>query len=55
MSRQSVCQWHQLWRDDGVEALVSRGPAGGMPWFCVSRSTSSVAQRRSSIHSSCVP
>ncbi|MFE2219388.1 hypothetical protein ACFW93_46775 [Streptomyces canus] len=21
-------QWHQLWRDGGIEALVSRGPSG---------------------------
>jgi transposase len=28
VSRKSVYQWHQLWRDGGIEALVSRGPSG---------------------------
>ncbi|MFI2511242.1 helix-turn-helix domain-containing protein [Streptomyces sp. NPDC018972] len=28
VSRKSACQWHQLWRDGGREALVSRGPGG---------------------------
>ncbi|MFF4551317.1 helix-turn-helix domain-containing protein [Streptomyces sp. NPDC001435] len=28
VSRKSVYQWHQLWRDGGAEALASRGPSG---------------------------
>src|SRR4051794_11124310 len=28
VSRESAYQWHQLWRDGGIEALVSRGPSG---------------------------
>ncbi|WP_338141178.1 winged helix-turn-helix domain-containing protein [Streptomyces clavuligerus] len=28
VSRKSACQWHQLWRDGGVRALVSRGRSG---------------------------
>jgi transposase len=28
VSRKSAYQWHQLWRDGGIEALVSRGPSG---------------------------
>lgn len=28
VSRKSACQWHQLWRDGGIAALVSRGPSG---------------------------
>nr|WP_268249718.1 winged helix-turn-helix domain-containing protein [Streptomyces chromofuscus] len=28
VSPKSVYQWHQLWRDGGTEALVSRGPGG---------------------------
>ncbi|MGC0397686.1 transposase [Streptomyces sp. SAI-126] len=28
VSRKSAYQWHQLWRDGGVQALASRGPAG---------------------------
>ncbi|XWT43768.1 hypothetical protein VMZ64_37500 [Streptomyces noursei] len=24
----SAYQWHQLWRDGGVQALASRGPSG---------------------------
>ncbi|WP_329237429.1 winged helix-turn-helix domain-containing protein [Streptomyces canus] len=28
MSRKSAYQWHRLWRDGGIEALVSRGPSG---------------------------
>lgn len=28
VSRNSACQWRQLWRDGGVQALVSRGPGG---------------------------
>ncbi|MFE5540984.1 helix-turn-helix domain-containing protein [Streptomyces sp. NPDC056519] len=28
MSMKSACQWHQLWRDGGVQALASRGPSG---------------------------
>ncbi|MFD3760805.1 winged helix-turn-helix domain-containing protein [Streptomyces sp. NPDC058622] len=28
VSVKSVYQWHQLWRDGGVQALVSRGPSG---------------------------
>jgi transposase len=28
VSRKSAYQWHQLWRDGGVQALVSRGPSG---------------------------
>ncbi|WP_324606862.1 helix-turn-helix domain-containing protein [Streptomyces katrae] len=28
VSVQSMYQWHQLWPDGGVQALVSRGPSG---------------------------
>ncbi|MFD6325195.1 IS630 family transposase [Streptomyces sp. NPDC058442] len=28
VSRKSAYRWHQLWRDGGVQALVSRGPSG---------------------------
>ncbi|MFJ5033116.1 helix-turn-helix domain-containing protein [Streptomyces sp. NPDC088560] len=28
VSMKSACQWHQLWRDGGVQALASRGPSG---------------------------
>ncbi|WP_328929977.1 winged helix-turn-helix domain-containing protein [Streptomyces sp. NBC_00190] len=28
VSVKSAYQWHQLWRDGGVEALASRGPSG---------------------------
>ncbi|WP_405959016.1 winged helix-turn-helix domain-containing protein [Streptomyces sp. NBC_00868] len=28
VSVKSAYQWHQLWRDGGVEALASRGPGG---------------------------
>ncbi|WP_374106372.1 winged helix-turn-helix domain-containing protein [Streptomyces sp. TRM70350] len=28
VSRKSAYQWHQLWRDGGAGALVSRGPSG---------------------------
>ncbi|MFF7936726.1 helix-turn-helix domain-containing protein [Streptomyces sp. NPDC007940] len=28
VSRKSAYQWHQLWRDGGVQALASRGPSG---------------------------
>ncbi|MFF1497585.1 transposase [Streptomyces sp. NPDC058304] len=28
VSVKSAYQWHQLWRDGGVQALVSRGPGG---------------------------
>ncbi|WP_406003366.1 winged helix-turn-helix domain-containing protein [Streptomyces sp. NBC_00829] len=28
VSRKSAYQWHQLWREGGVRALASRGPAG---------------------------
>ncbi|MFI5567309.1 transposase [Streptomyces sp. NPDC051740] len=28
VSLESAYQWHQLWRDGGREALVSRGPSG---------------------------
>ncbi|MFE3270983.1 helix-turn-helix domain-containing protein, partial [Streptomyces sp. NPDC059215] len=28
VSPKSAYQWHQLWRDDGVQALASRGPSG---------------------------
>ncbi|WP_398780295.1 winged helix-turn-helix domain-containing protein, partial [Streptomyces sp. NBRC 110611] len=28
VSRKSAYQWHQVWRDGGVRALVSRGPSG---------------------------
>ncbi|MEV6536212.1 hypothetical protein AB0M86_42705 [Streptomyces sp. NPDC051639] len=28
MSPKSAYQWHQLWRDGGIEALASRGPGG---------------------------
>ncbi|MFL5993349.1 MAG: helix-turn-helix domain-containing protein [Streptomyces sp.] len=28
VSRKSAYQWHQLWRDGGIEALVSREPSG---------------------------
>jgi hypothetical protein len=28
VSRKSAYQWHQLWGDGGIEALVSRGPSG---------------------------
>ncbi|GAA5705410.1 hypothetical protein Save01_06262 [Streptomyces avermitilis] len=28
VSLKSACQWHQLSRDGGVQALVSRGPSG---------------------------
>ncbi|MFF4674524.1 IS630 family transposase [Streptomyces sp. NPDC001279] len=28
VSRKSAYQWHQLWRDGGVQALASRGPGG---------------------------
>ncbi|MFD5815631.1 winged helix-turn-helix domain-containing protein [Streptomyces sp. NPDC127038] len=28
VSRKSAYRWHQLWRDDGIAALVSRGPSG---------------------------
>ncbi|MFQ6146744.1 winged helix-turn-helix domain-containing protein [Streptomyces seoulensis] len=28
VSRKSAYQWHQLWRDGGVQVLVSRGPSG---------------------------
>ncbi|MFC7011437.1 hypothetical protein ACFQMH_06835 [Streptomyces viridiviolaceus] len=26
VSLKSACQWHQPWRDGGVQALASRGP-----------------------------
>lgn len=28
VSAKSAYQWHQLWRDGGVQALASRGPSG---------------------------
>nr|WP_267717340.1 helix-turn-helix domain-containing protein [Streptomyces sp. CoH17] len=28
VSLKSAYQWHQLWRDGGVQALASRGPSG---------------------------
>ncbi|MFD3831997.1 transposase, partial [Streptomyces sp. NPDC058621] len=28
VSVKSAYQWHQLWRDGGVQALASRGPSG---------------------------
>ncbi|MFD7729684.1 winged helix-turn-helix domain-containing protein [Kitasatospora phosalacinea] len=28
VSSKSAYQWHQLWRDGGIEALASRGPGG---------------------------
>ncbi|WP_260868083.1 winged helix-turn-helix domain-containing protein [Streptomyces sp. SAJ15] len=28
VSRNSAYQWHQVWREGGVQALVSRGPSG---------------------------
>lgn len=28
VSVKSVYQWHQMWRDGGVQALTSRGPSG---------------------------
>ncbi|MEU0950009.1 helix-turn-helix domain-containing protein [Streptomyces canus] len=28
VSRKSAYQWYQLWRDGGIEALVSRGSSG---------------------------
>ncbi|MET8747148.1 winged helix-turn-helix domain-containing protein [Streptomyces sp. NPDC004728] len=28
VSPKSACQWHQLWRDGGAQALASRGPSG---------------------------
>ncbi|WSK00446.1 helix-turn-helix domain-containing protein [Streptomyces sp. NBC_01320] len=28
VSRKSAYRWHQLWRNGGIEALVSRGPSG---------------------------
>ena len=28
VSRKAAYQWHRLWRDGGIEALVSRGPSG---------------------------
>ncbi|MER6442363.1 winged helix-turn-helix domain-containing protein [Streptomyces sp. NPDC001185] len=28
VSVKSAYQWHQLWRDGGVQALTSRGPSG---------------------------
>jgi transposase len=28
VSRKSAYQWHQVWRDSGVQALSSRGPSG---------------------------
>ncbi|MFJ7098833.1 helix-turn-helix domain-containing protein, partial [Streptomyces mirabilis] len=28
VSRKSAYQWHQVWRDGGVQALSSRGPSG---------------------------
>jgi transposase len=28
VSVKSAYQWHQLWREGGVQALVSRGPGG---------------------------
>jgi transposase len=28
VSRKSAYYWHELWRDDGVRALASRGPGG---------------------------
>ncbi|MFE5947967.1 helix-turn-helix domain-containing protein [Streptomyces sp. NPDC056480] len=28
VSVKSAYRWHQLWRDGGVQALVSRGPSG---------------------------
>ncbi|MEW1773588.1 winged helix-turn-helix domain-containing protein [Streptomyces sp. NPDC086777] len=28
VSSKSAYQWHQLWRDGGAQALVSRGPSG---------------------------
>ncbi|MEJ8640022.1 winged helix-turn-helix domain-containing protein [Streptomyces sp. MS2.AVA.5] len=28
VSVKSAYQWHQVWRDDGVQALASRGPSG---------------------------
>ncbi|MEU8882789.1 winged helix-turn-helix domain-containing protein [Streptomyces hydrogenans] len=28
VSVKSAYQWHQLWRDDGAEALASQGPSG---------------------------
>ncbi|WP_405996668.1 helix-turn-helix domain-containing protein [Streptomyces sp. NBC_00829] len=28
VSLKSAYQWHRLWRDDGIQALGSRGPSG---------------------------
>lgn len=28
VSRKSACQWHQIWREGGVQALASRGASG---------------------------
>lgn len=28
VSRKSAYYWHELWQDDGVRALASRGPGG---------------------------
>ncbi|MET8414059.1 helix-turn-helix domain-containing protein, partial [Streptomyces sp. NPDC005195] len=28
VSVKSAYQWHQLWREDGVRGLASRGPSG---------------------------
>ncbi|WTN46375.1 helix-turn-helix domain-containing protein [Streptomyces sp. NBC_00631] len=32
VSRKSAHRWQQLWRDGGVQALVSRGPSGSAEW-----------------------
>ncbi|MCZ0991890.1 helix-turn-helix domain containing protein [Streptomyces noursei] len=33
VSVKSAYQWHQLWRDGGVQALASRGPSGSRGAF----------------------